>query len=68
MEILKALADVLADPKQCHALQAIVAANPVRISMSPDHSGEAIWIDNRAGTREHGQLDAKGNFAPIVKK
>lgn len=67
MDILKALATVLANPSHSPALQAVMAANPVRISMSPDHPGEAIRIDDRAGTRERGRIDADGNFIAIEK-
>ena len=38
MDMLKALATVLANPSQSPALQAVVAANPVRISMSKEGS------------------------------
>ena len=68
MDMLRALATVLANPSQTPALQAVVAANPVRISMSKDHPGEAIRIDDRSGTRERGRLDADGNFIPLVQQ
>ena len=68
MAMLKVLATVLANPSKSPALQAVVAANPVRISMSQDYPGEAIRTDDRAGTRERGRLDPDGNFIPLVQQ
>ena len=68
MDMLKGLATVLANPSKSPALQAVVAANPVRISMSQDYPGEAIRTDDRAGTRERGRLDPDGNFIPLVQQ
>ena len=68
MELLKAVAAVLADTKQSPALQAIMAANPVRISEDPYNPAQVIRVDDRAGTREHGQLDANGNFIPLAQE
>ena len=68
MDMLKGLATVLANPSKSPALQAVGAANPVRISMSQDHPGEAIRTDDRAGTRERGRLDPDGNFIPLVQQ
>lgn len=62
MDILKALATVLANPSHSPVLQRLLAANPVRIAMDPDHPGEVIRIDDRAGTRERGRLDEDGKF------